>query len=125
MQYVAFSVYFLVPAVVYITFGIASSGLSLPDFESLKWFVPNYLFLAAPQLLWLVGSLAFSVSPAVSHVGYIAATIMLLAFDVFLLCCTNSHVGLWVVYYWALAAVSMLCTSAIVSAIKRWSSKQE
>jgi hypothetical protein len=61
--------YFVIPALVFFTVGMAKNGIRAPDIGQLQWFLPNYLIFAAPQILWAILTRIFKFSAPVSHAG--------------------------------------------------------
>jgi len=98
--------YFVVPALVYIAIGIVSHGGHPPTASELfQFFIPNYLFFAAPLVVWAVLSKVLKLSTSVSHAGYMGATLALLSLYILFECCVdNSNASGWL-YYWPLAAI--------------------
>lgn len=118
MRAIAVFGYFIAPAIVFFTIGIGSSGIRGLDSVSVQYFLPNYLIFAAPQILWGILTLALRLSPAVSHAGYIAATVALLSLHLFFECCANNANAIGWLYYWPLAAVLAPSFAALVATRK-------
>jgi hypothetical protein len=102
----ALASYFVVPALVYTANGIQNhGGHSSTASELLQFFIPNYLFFAAPLAAWAVLSKALKLSTSVSHAGYMGATLALISlFTLFECCVDNSNAMGWL-YYWPFAIV--------------------
>src|SRR5690242_12262023 len=68
--------YFVVRAVVFLTLGVGEVGFRRPDLDDLFFFVLNYLFFAAPQILWAILSRILRTASPMSHAGYLGPTVV-------------------------------------------------
>jgi len=120
MSAIAYIVYALIPAVVYFTLGVGEGRLSLPTTDDLRWLFPNYLFFAAPQLLWLGFVLFFRPKARITHAGFIAASLALVVTHAAFECCIGNANALgWLYYYWPLAFVLVCATAAGMHLVPR------
>ncbi len=107
--------YFVAPALLLIS---PSMGLNdnhpLVASELFEFAIINYLFFAAPMLLWAAASKIFRLTVAVSQAGYLGAMLALLLLLILFNCCAdNSNMIGWL-YYWPLAIVFSIWSAMYV-----------
>ena len=111
--------YLLIPALAY--FVVELTGLGEEPVtetrEALSWFVSNYLWLAAPYLLWLVLTVAFRARMGIVHGGFIGATLALLAMYCFIYL-SHSPFSPWL-FYWPLSAVCVVAGALVPYAVRK------
>ena len=106
--------YFLFPAALYFATGVFEGGLA--NFrDDVRFFLPNYLFFTAPQIVWLVFTAIFRMRPAFLHAGLAGATAALGAINIVFFCCINNSNGLGWLGYWPTAIAFMLAAIGIAA----------
>lgn len=115
------SIYFLIPALVYLVPWGGDERSQLAGI--LLFFPPNYLYLAAPQLLWSLAVMYWKPPGLVTHGVYLGASIALFTMRVWLQCCVDRREAAdgWILY-WPLAAILMAAcgvTAALAHTARR------
>ena len=109
--------YFVIPAIVYFSIGVARGEMQPVYKFSPQLFIPNYLIFAAPHILWAIVSIPFGFSAYTIHGGYLGATIALLSLQVLFKCCVDNSNAMGWLYYWPLAILLVVVCAGIGAAV--------
>jgi len=110
--------YLLIPALAYFVVeltGLLGKEPVAETRETLSLFVSNYLWLAAPYLLWLVLTAIFRARMGVVHGGFIGATLALLAMYCFIYL-SHSPFSPWL-FYWPLSVICVVAGALVPYAV--------
>jgi hypothetical protein len=104
MRATAVFAYLAFPALAYLVLSGAEGGVA----QAASFFLPNYLWYAAPHLTWFAVATVVRAQPRTVHAGLLGATIALVSTLVAFECCINNSSGLGWLLYWPFAFVVVL-----------------